>query len=163
MMLRLSMISLVAMVYLSSAAGTALAEHSRDFGGEIAGTYLATVNDDALILQLDRDGNMTVTFALQFLNLGVVGEDFSDTKGAWKRTGSRTIVAKSVDIAFDGPTLIGVGAARYEIAFDRHFRNAVLNCQGAIYPPGVEPFSNGAEPISGSEFECHTYMLHRIP
>jgi hypothetical protein len=148
---------------LFSAPGMAFAEHSRDLEREIAGTYLSTLENDALILQLGRDGNMTIIFAEQFLNLGVIGEDFSNTKGNWKRVGLRRIVAHSVDIAFEGPELVGVAAARYVIDFDRHLQNARLNCTGAIFAPGVDPFSEDAEPLPGSVFACNEYFLKRLP
>lgn len=159
----LSKLCLIAAVLLSFMVRTAGAKHSRDFGDEIAGTYLATVENDVLILQLGSDGTMTVIFAEQFLHLGVLGEDFSNTKGDWKRVARRRIVASSVDIAFDGPTLLGVASTRYAIAFDRRFREAVLECTGAIYPPGVSPFAQDADPVPGSEFECDPYILERLP
>jgi hypothetical protein len=143
-------------------SGLALAEGSRGFEGQIAGTYLSTSADDALILQLDGDGNVTVIFALQFLNLGVIGEDFSNSKGHWKRAGGRRIVANTVDIAFDEGMLIGVAAARYVIEFDRHLRKARLNCTGAIYAPGVDPFSRDAEPLPETEFACNEFILERV-
>lgn len=156
-------ILVVAVTLLSSVAGLARATSSRGFSGEIAGTYLSTSADDALILQLDRDGNMTVIFALQFLNLGVIGEDFSNSKGHWKRAGGRRIVANAVDIAFDQGMLIGVAAARYVIDFDHHLRNARLNCTGGIFAPGVDPFSPDAEPLPDTEFACNEYLLERVP
>jgi hypothetical protein len=155
---------LMAAALLPSVPGLARAESSRGFSARrIPGTYLSISEDDALILQLDRDGNMTVIFALQFLNLGVIGEDFSNSKGYWKRAGGRRIVANAVDIAFDEGMLIGVAAARYVIEFDRRLRNARLNCTGAIFAPGVDPFSKDAEPLPGTEFACNEYMLKRVP
>jgi hypothetical protein len=153
----------VAAAVWSSVMGTAVAEHRSDFGEEIAGTYLANTQDNALIVQLGRDGSMTAILSEQFLKLGVIGESFSDTLGNWRRIGSRAIVVHSVDIAFDGETFVGVAAAKYMVRFDRHFRKALLNCTGAIFGPGVVPFSEDAEPLPGTEFACNEYLLDRIP
>ena len=146
----------------SSAVGMAVAENGQDFGERIAGTYLSNTEDDAVILQLGRDGNLTVILSEQFLNLGVIGESFSDTLGTWKRAGSRKIVASAVDIAFDGEVFVGVAAAKYVVSFDHPFRTAFLSCTGALFPPGVDPFAKDAEPIPGSEFTCNEYTLKRL-
>ncbi|HXV65310.1 MAG TPA: hypothetical protein VEK15_31735, partial [Vicinamibacteria bacterium] len=103
---------------LSSAVGLAIAENRSEFGERVAGTYLSNGGDDAVILQLGRDGNVTVILSEQFLSLGVIGESFSDTLGTWKRAGNRKIVASSVNIAFDGEIFVGVAAAKYVISFD---------------------------------------------
>lgn len=147
---------------LSLAVGMAVAEDRPDFGERIAGTYLSNTEDDAVILQLGRDGNLTAILSEQFLNLGVIGESFSDTLGSWKRAGSRKIVASTVDIAFDGEVFVGVAAAKYVISFDPPFRTAYVGCTGALFPPGVDPFAKEAEPIPGSEFTCNEYTLKRL-
>jgi hypothetical protein len=155
-------ISLVVAVVLSLAVGIALAEHPGDFSKQIAGTYLLTSESNALILQLKRDGNMTLIISDQFLNQGILDQSFSDTLGTWKRAGSHKVVVNTVNIAFDADTFVGVAAVRYELSFDRHFQEAVLSCNGAIYAPGVDPFS-GADPLTDSEFDCGELHLKRLP
>lgn len=160
---QITKLSFMTAFVLTSAIGLTFGDSSSDFGKRIAGTYLSNTVDDALIIQLASDGSMTGILSEQFLNLGVVGESFSDTLGTWKRVGYRTILVTSVDVAFEKDVFLGVAAARYVIHFDRHFRRAKLNCTGAIYPPGVDPFSKDAEPIDDSEFECNEYFLKRLP
>lgn len=147
---------------LSSTVGLAIAENRSEFGERVAGTYLSNGGDDAVILQLGRDGNMTVILSEQFLSLGVIGESFSDTLGTWKRAGNRKIVASSVNIAFDGEIFVGVAATKYVISFDPPFGTAFLGCTGALFSPGVDPFAPNAEPIPGSEFTCNEYTLARL-
>lgn len=154
--------TLMTLAILESAIGVATADGRNEFGEWIAGTYLANTADDALILQLGTDGSTTVILSEQFSG-GVVGEFFSDTLGQWKRVGRRTIVVHSVDVAIDNSEFFGIAAAKYVIHFDRRFRRAKLNCTGAIYPPGVDPFSPDAEPIDETEFDCTDYSLKRLP
>ena len=58
---------------------------------------------------------------------------------------------------------VGIAAVRYTISFDRGYRNVVLECQGALYEAGVDPFDDGSEPIPMSEFECGQIPLGRVP
>ena len=53
----------------------------------------------------------------------------------------------------------------YIIKFDRWYQSARVTCKGEIYPPGMDPFSPDAEPISESEFTCgeEGLVFHRLP
>jgi hypothetical protein len=142
----------------------AAADARGDLGDKIAGTYLAVQDDGAQVLQINGDGNLSVIFSLQFTNGGVVHEAFSDTLGSWSRTGRREITARTADLAFRSASeFLGVGAATYVIEFDRRFQTAIVTCEGAIYPPGVNPFDVDAEPIAGTEFTWSASEFHRIP
>lgn len=136
------------------------------FGGKSAGTYLDIEKDAANILQINQDGNLSFIFSSQFSG-GDLGAPFSNTLGSWKRSGKRELTAKAVDLTFksEGGQFVGVGAATYVITFDKKFRSAFVTCEGAIYPPGVNPFDPKADPIDGSEFSCGDEGLefHRLP
>jgi len=140
-----------------------------DFGGlgkTSASTYLSIADDGATILQINRDGNLSLIVSSQFKG-GVLSDPFSNTLGSWKRSGLRELTATSVDITFesDGGDFVGVAAATYFIKFDKWFQSARVTCGGAIFAPGVNPFAPGAEPISGSEFTCgeEGLLFHRLP
>ena len=136
------------------------------FGAHGVGTYLAIQEDSATILQIHRDGTMGLIFSGQFAG-GVLSDPFSNTLGSWKRSGLRELTATTVDITFEseGGVFVGVAAATYIIKFDRWYQSARVTCKGEIYPPGVDPFSPDAEPISGSEFTCgeEGLVFHRLP
>jgi hypothetical protein len=140
-----------------------------DIGGigeRSAGTYLSVEGDESTIMQISKDGNLSLIFSDQFSG-GVFGDPFSNTLGSWKRSGKRELTANAADITFDATTkeLVGVGAAIYVIKFDKWFRSAIMTCQGAIYAPGVNPFSPGATPIPDSDFTCgdEGLVFHRLP
>ena len=120
----------------------------------IAGTYITIKSDGANILQLTEDGNMTFIMSDQFINKGIVGESYSNTKGNWKEIGERQIAVSTVDVTFKDGKFAGVAYADYTIEFDENYEVAYLNCQGAIYPPGVDPMAADAQPIDGSQFKC---------
>jgi hypothetical protein len=140
-----------------------------DLGGlgkKSAGTYLAIQNDEVTILQIHQDGCLSLINSFQFEG-GVLGDPFSNTLGSWKRSGLRELTATAVDITFksESGNFVGVAAATYLIKFDKWFQSARVTCEGAIFAPGVNPFSPGAEPISGSEFTCgeEGLLFHRLP
>ena len=140
-----------------------------DLGGlgkKSAGTYLAIENNEAMILQINQDGGLSLIFSSQFGG-GVLGDPFSNTLGSWKRSGFRELTATAVDITFTSGSgdFVGVAAATYFIKFNKWFQSARVTCEGAIFAPGVNPFAPGAEPISGSEFTCgeEGLLFHRLP
>jgi hypothetical protein len=47
--------------------------------------------------------------------------------------------------------------------FDKKFQTVTVSCEGAIFPPGVDPFEADAEPIAGTEFTWSASAFHRIP
>ena len=136
------------------------------FGTVGVGTYLAIQNDSAIILQIHRDGTLDLIFSAQFGG-GVLSDPFSNTLGSWKRSGLGELTATTVNITFEseGGAFVGVAATTYFIKFDRWFQSARATCKGEIFPPGVDPFSPDAEPISGSEFTCgeEGLVFHRLP
>ncbi len=142
----------------------ALADDEAGLGKKIAGTYLGVQKDAAQILQISEDGNLSVILSIQFSG-GAAGLRFSNALGSWKKTGKREITAKAVDLDFrpkDG-TFAGVGAATYVINFDEKFQTASVTSEGAVFPPGVNPFLDAdADPIPEGEF-THRDQLHRLP
>ena len=157
----------VATFLVSGQTGRALADEEGGLGDKIAGTYLAVMENGALILQISRDGNLSFIQSIQFSG-GVLGEPFSDSLGSWKKTGTREISAATVDLTFQSGSgsFIGVAATTYVIKFDQKFQTGTVTCQGRIFPPGVDPFHRGAIPIANSEFTCggpQGIEFHRIP
>ena len=136
------------------------------FGTFGVGTYLAIQKDSATILQIHGDGTLGLIFSAQFGG-GVLSDPFSNTLGSWKRSGLGELTATTVDITFERESgvFVGVAAATYIIQFDRWFQSARVTCKGEIFPPGVDPYSPDAEPISGSEFTCgeEGLVFHRLP
>ena len=133
-------------------------------GKDVGGTYLDTQNGASTIMQISRDGNFGLIASEQFGGGGVLGESFSNSLGTWKWTGKSKISAKTVNIAFDAGngSFTGVAAVTYFITFSKDLKTATLTCQGAIFPPGVDPFKAGATPIAGSEFTCGESQFNRI-
>ncbi len=133
-------------------------------GKDVGGTYLATLNDASAIMQINRDGNIGFIFSEQFKGGGVLGESYSNAMGTWKWTSKSEITAKTVDIAFDAGngSFMGVAAFTNFITFSKDLKTATMTCQGAIFPPGVDPFKAGATPIAGSEFTCGEVQFNRI-
>jgi hypothetical protein len=159
-------VAVVALIALSSPAkGLASADDKGDLGDKIAGTYLAVSEDGAQVLQIGRDGDLSVIISFQFTSGGVLGDSFSNTLGSWNKTGKREITAGTANLAFrSGIGFVGVGAATYVIEFDRRFKTATVTYEGAIFSPGVNPFGADAEPIAGSGFTCRPGSeFHRIP
>ena len=136
-----------------------------DLGKKSAGTYLAVQDDAAQILQISQNGNMSVIFSIGFSG-GVLDAPFSTTLGSWKKTGERQITATAVDLVFEDAEAIfvGVAAATYVIEFDSNYGTAEVTCDGAVYPPGVDPFDSQAELIPDTEFDCDGLLeFHRLP
>ena len=158
-------LAVVAVIGLSSPAalGQANPASVQGLGGKIAGTYLAVQDDGAQVLQIGRDGNLRAVLSIQFTGGGVLGESFSNTLGSWHTTGRREVTATTVDLTFQsGNVFFGVAAATFVITFDETFETAIATSEGAIFPPGVNPFDADAEPIAGSEFRSRL-EFHRIP
>ena len=155
-------LAVVAVIALSSPS--ILGQASVDgLGDKIAGTYLAVQQDGAQVLQIGRDGNLRVVLSIQFSGGGVLGESFSNTLGSWNTTGRRQVTARTVDLTFqNGNVFFGVAAATFVITFDETFQTAIATSEGAIFPPGVNPFAADAQPIAGSGFRSR-FEFHRIP
>ncbi len=142
----------------------ALADEQAGLGKQIAGTYLGVQKDAAQILQISEDGNLSVILSIQFSG-GAADLRFSNSLGSWKKTGEREITAKVVDVDFrskDG-TFAGVAAATYVIKFDKKLQPASVTYEGAVFPPGVNPFLDpDADPIPNGKF-THRDDVHRLP
>ena len=139
---------------------------NKGFSKKVSGTYLSVEGKETILLQIIQDGNLTAIFSSQFSG-GALDDPFSNSLGAWERSGKREITAQVVDITFQGQGggLVGVGAGKFFIRFDKTFQSAKFRCRGAIFPPGVNPFDRDAEPISGSDFTCadDELVFHRLP
>lgn len=132
---------------------------------KIAGTYLEIKGDGANIMHIHADGNLSIISSEQFAGGGIIGESYSNSLGTWKWTGWLEITATTVNICYepaDG-AFVGVGATTNWITFNSDFDTATLTCEGAVFPPGVDPCDPGAEPIPGSEYTCGEAVFHRIP
>ena len=137
-----------------------------DLGKKSAGTYLSVENEETTILQINRDGNLTIVFSGQFTG-GALDDPFSNILGSWNRSGKRELTSTAVDITFerDSGNLVGVAAVTYVINFDKKFQSALVKCEGAIFPAGEDPFAPGAQPIMGSQFDCgdEGFVAQRLP
>ena len=141
-----------------------LAKDVKDLGKKVSGTYLGVGTDSAHILQIHEDGTLTVNFSIQFSG-GALGRGFSETYGSWEKTGKHELTATAVDLTFqiDNGEFFGVAPAKYVLTFNDEFTTAILTCEGAIFPVGVNPFDPDAEPIPDSEFTCGVgTQLHKI-
>ena len=125
------------------------------FSKRVTGTFLSIDGKETILLQINQDGNLTAIFSSQFSG-GALNDPFSNSFGAWSRTGKREITAQVLDITFleDSGEIIGVGSAQYFLTFNKTFQSAKFRCQGAIFSPGVDPFDPDSVPINGSEFTC---------
>ena len=136
------------------------------FSKRVSGTYLSIDGQETILLEINQDGNLTAIFSSQFSG-GALNDPFSNSFGAWSRTGKREITAQVLDITFlgDSGEIIGVGSAQYFLTFNKTFQSAKFRCQGAIFPPGVDPLDPDSVPINGSEFTCGDKDLRftRIP
>jgi hypothetical protein len=157
-------LAVMAVIALSSPSilGQASPASVDGLGDKIAGTYLAVQNDGAQVLQINRDGNLRLVLSIQFSG-GALGASFSNTLGSWNTTGRREVTARTVDLTFQsGNVFFGVAAATVVITFDETFETAIATSEGAIFPPGVNPFDADANPIAGSGFRSR-FEFHRIP
>lgn len=135
--------------------GAGLAAQPSDPGGDLAGTYVATLPERAEILQLHRDGTAGMTLSDQVTS-GAGGFTFSDSLGSWKRSGPRRVVARFVNLNFDvtGPaaTYSGAAVVDYVLDFAPNHRTFAASCQGRIFPTGEDPFDPSSTPVA--EFDC---------
>jgi hypothetical protein len=157
-------ISVVVIGLLALQSGISAAK-GQNFGKIIAGTYLSIQENGAQILQIQQDGNFSVINSLQFSG-GAGNLLFSNSLGSWEQTGDPMItgIAANLNFRSSNGQFVGVANSIYDITFDEEFQTAELTCEGAIYPPGVDPFDPGTEePIA--EFDCGPSALefHRVP
>ncbi len=134
-----------------------------DLGKKSAGTYLAVQDDEAQVLRISEDGNLSFIFSIQFSG-GALDNLFSDDLGPWKKTGKREIIARTVNVNFergDG-TFVGVATATYLIKFDKKFQTADVTCEGAVFPLGVNPILD-PETTPLVEFTCGDLEFDRVP
>lgn len=147
-------------------AGHTFAGDRDGLGTKISGTYLGVQENGAQLLQINADGNLSFIFSEQFAG-GTLSDPFSNTLGSWVKTGRREITSIALDLTLQSisGTFVGVAAVTYVITFDKHFRKARVTCEGAIFPPGVDPFDSEAVPLSGSAFNCGNDPLdfYRVP
>ncbi len=150
--------------------GTSLAAaetpETRGQGGGFTGTYVASLPARAEILQLHGDGTAEITLSDQVTS-GAGGFTFSDSFGSWKVTGPRTLAARFLNLNFDvtgPPAFSGTAVVDYVYQFGANFRTMAASCQGAIFPPGVDPFDPGSIPVT--TFDCsylNGYLYQRMP
>lgn len=155
---------LVAAVLLVSVAATA---HAAGPGGDLAGTYVATLPDRAEILQLHRDGTAGMTLSDQVTS-GAGGFIFSDSFGSWRRTGPGTVSARMVNLNFDvtGPaaTYSGAAVVDYILEFEPGFTTFAASCEGEIFPPGTDPLDPASVPVAA--FDCsylQGFLYRKVP
>ena len=151
---------------LAGSSASLLADPPGD-GGDLAGTYIATLPERAEILQIHRDGTAEITLSDQVTS-GAGGFTFSDSLGSWKRTGAKRLAARFVNLNFDvtGPaaTYSGAAVVDYVLQFGADFNTFSASCDGKIYPPGVDPFAPGATPVT--VFDCaylDGFLYKRVP
>ncbi len=146
--------------------GAGLAAQPSDPGGDLAGTYIATLPERAEILQLHRDGTAGMTLSDQ-VTFGAGGFTFSDSFGSWKRSGPRRVVARMVNLNFDitgPPTYSGAAVVDYVLEFGPDFRTFAASCRGKIFPTGQDPFDPASTPFA--EFDCaylDGFLYQRVP
>ncbi len=146
---------------ISGQVSPSLADDEGGLGKKSAGTYLAVQDDAAQTLQISEDGNLSVSFSIQFSG-GALGNLFSDTVGSWKKTGKREITARTVDLNFESGdgTFVGVATSTYLIKFDKKFQTANVTCEGALFDPKVNPIRDSDAPMF--EFTCGDLEFDRV-
>ena len=149
------------------AFGATLDAQATDPGGDLAGTYMATLPERAEILQLHRDGTAGMTLSDQ-VTAGAGGFTFSDSYGSWRRSGAHRVVARMVNLNFDltgsVPAYSGAAVVDYVMDFGSDFRTFTASCQGKIFATGVDPFNPNAMPVV--EFDCaylDGFLYQRVP
>lgn len=157
-------ILLVASILLASAA---VAAHAADPGGDLAGTYIATLPDRAEVLQLHRDGTAGMTLSDQVTS-GAGGFIFSDSFGSWERSGPMRVSARMVNLNFDvtGPaaTYSGAAVVDYVLEFEPGFRTFAASCEGEIFATGTDPLDPASVPVA--TFDCaylEGFLYQRVP
>ena len=147
--------------------GTALTAQNAGSGGDLAGTYIATLPERAEILQLHRDGTAGMTLSDQ-VTAGAGGFTFSDSLGSWKRSGPRRVTARMVNLNFDltgsVPAYSGAAVVDYVLEFGTDFRTFAASCLGKIFPTGVDPLDPNSIPVV--EFDCaylDGFLYQRVP
>jgi hypothetical protein len=147
--------------------GASLAAASPGNGGDLTGTYVATLPDRAEILQLHRDGTADLTLSDQVTS-GAGGFTFSDSLGSWKRSGPKQISARFLNLNFDvtGPaaTYSGVAVVDYVLEFSQNGRRFAASCEGEIFLPGDDPFDPASIPVA--TFDCaylDGFFYQRVP
>ena len=160
----LALLTLIAFL-ISGLVNLTLADDG-GLGKKIAGTYLAVQENASQVMQISREGNLSFIFSIQFDSSGAAGLPFSNTLGSWEKVGNRRIKAKAANISFDSfdGGFAGVAAATYVIEFDEKFQTAKVTCEGAIFPPGVNPFVDfDGDPLPDSEFTCDFEVQRILP
>lgn len=134
------------------------------FANKIAGAYLAVAPEGTQLMQIFADGNLTFELSDQFPGNNNFHESFDDPVGQWKATGKHSLSVTSLDLILDeNGIFIGVGVATNNVQFNEDFTVATVDCQGALYAAGTDPFAEGAQPVQGSEFSCTTMVFKRVP
>jgi hypothetical protein len=163
---RLPVYLLAAALLASIAAVAHAAPGGSGHGGDVAGTYIATLPDRAEILQLNRGGTAGMTLSDQVTS-GAGGFTFSDSYGSWRRSGPRRVSLRMVNLNFDvtGPaaTYSGAAVVDYELRFGPRADTFAASCEGAIFPPGVDPLDPASVPVA--TFDCSYldgFLYHRV-
>lgn len=152
---RLPILLLAGILVLAAVAVARSAAGSAGDGGDVTGTYVATLPDRAEILQLHRDGTAGMTLSDQVTS-GAGGFIFSDSFGSWRRSGPRRVEARMVNLNFDvtGPaaTYSGAAVVDYVLEFEPGFDAFAASCDGAIFAPGDDPLDPASIPVA--TFDC---------
>jgi hypothetical protein len=135
-------------------------------GGDLAGTYIASLPERAEILQLHSDGTAEITLSDEVTS-GAGGFTFSDSFGSWKIVGPRKLAARFLNLNFDvtGPAAFsGTAVVDYVWQFAADLKTMSASCQGKIFPPGQDPFSPSSTPVT--TFDCsylNGYLYKKMP
>ena len=157
--------SLFAMAVLSSFFGCNMPqEEQNDLGKKISGTYLAVTKNGTRIVQIERNGNLSLIMTEQLIGGGAIGESYSNTMGSWKKRGKREIATVTVDLSYfsQDNSYMGVAKASCGIMFNEEFTEATMTCDGAVYPPEVDPLSSDARAIEGTRFVWKPTRFRRV-
>lgn len=137
-------ITLLTILFLGSLFTNEAGAYKTDsgFSGVIAGTYLLTEDDDG--------GSRFVTITSDGCWFGIhsyqLDSKFSNQQGVWKKTGKRTITARTLNFSL---LKDGVGSSRFTfiVEFDKTFQQVSGELSGKLFPPGVDPLDPLAIPI----------------
>lgn len=156
---------LFAMAVLSSFFGCSMRQvPQNDLGKKIAGTYLAVTKNGSRIVQIERNGNLSLIMTEQLIGGGTLGESYSNTMGSWKKRGEREIATVTVDLSYfsQDSSYMGVAKAACGIMFNEEFTEATMACDGAVYPPEADPLAPDAKVIEGTRFVWKPTRFRRV-
>ena len=118
------------------------------FGERVAGTYFIEQSTGSFrVITLTSDGGLSAIDSSQGRSLIEKGVEFTSQHGSWQQNGAQALIATVIDFGVGADTTVGTTVATYELSFGRNFDTAEGVFTLLFFAPGVNPFTDDAEPI----------------